>query len=268
MKTFNQIITTIIRISLIFLLFFIWVRYYVDSLVLTIIITSVLTLAFDFLLIYLNKKKNIKASLKKEEIAMAEGFCNNFIFNKKTTALNFYFQLLQKEFSPIKKTEFIIFEKNNKNFILFPYYKFNKLNGEDLVYVFNKVKSFDFDKVILCVNDVDANIKEIADKLPAKFIILNKYESYEKLMKKCNIFPSEIFNFNEKTNLKFENFLELSLNKKRASGYIFASIVLLISSFFVKVTIYYLVMSSVLLLLSIFSFINPFYNKKLPESIF
>lgn len=130
------------------------------------------------------------------------------------------------------------------------------------------MKNFDFAKIILCVNELDDNIKEIANKLPVKFIILNKYETYEKLMKKYNVFPSEIFNFNEKTNLKFKNFLEISLNKKRASGYIFASIVLLISSFFVKVTIYYLIMSSILLLLSIFSFINPFYNKKLPETIF
>lgn len=268
MKTFNQIIATIIRVSLIFLLFFIWVRYYINSLILSVIITVVLTLGFDFILIYLYKKKNVKASLKKKEIAMAEGFCNNFIFNNKTVALNFYYQLLQKEFSPIKKSEYITFQKNDKTFILFPYYKFSKLNVEYLVYIFNKVKNFDFAKIILCVNELDDNIKEIANKLPVKFIILNKYETYEKLMKKYNVFPSEIFNFNEKTNLKFKNFLEISLNKKRASGYIFASIVLLISSFFVKVTIYYLIMSSILLLLSIFSFINPFYNKKLPETIF
>lgn len=267
MRTFNQIVSTVIRVSLIFLLCFIWARYYIRSLLWAILLASALTLIFDWLLTYFSKQKNLKARLKKEELIKAEGYSNNFIFNNKSVALNFYFKLLSKEFSPIKKADYIIFEKENKKIILFPYYKFNKLLVEDIIYVYNKIKNLFCDKVILCINEISEQVKKIAMKLPIKFVILNKYETYEKFMKKYDIFPAETFNFDENQKLTFQNVLEISLNRRKARGYIFASVILLISGFFVRVTIYYLIMSSILLLLSIFSYINPFYNKKYSETI-
>ncbi|MDD2227176.1 MAG: hypothetical protein PHH71_01150 [Clostridia bacterium] len=307
MKTFNYIISTILRISLIFLLFFIWVRYYVKSLTLVLIITSILTLLFDGFLNLLIKKKNIKASLKKEEIERAEGFCNYFIFNEKSVALNFFYNLLKDKYPAIKKSNFIIFEKNNirvekenqsanKNgdttdankeitlnvnardamensinqnemLVLYPFYKYNKLNIEDLIFIYNKTKNLKCEKVIICTSDFDEQVKKAITKMPKKFIILNKYEAYEQLMKKFEIYPTTQIKFNDETRFTFKNFLEVSLNKRRAGGYIFASIILFLSSFFVRVNIYYLIMSSILLLVSIFSFINPIYNKKTQEKV-
>lgn len=266
MKTFNQVVSTIIRVSLIFLLYFIWTRYYINSLIWAIILSSALTLITDWLLINLSKRKDLKASLKKEELARAEGYCNNFIFNNKSEAVNFYFKLLNKEFSPVKKSDYIIFEKDNKRIVLFPYYKFNKVIVEDIIFVYNKIKNIKCDRVILCINDIAEPVKRIAMKLPIEFVILNKYEAYEKFMKKYEIYP-ELFNFDDNQKFTFKNLMEISLNKRKARGYIFASIILFISSFFVRVTVYYLIMSTILLLLSIFSYINPIYNKKYSDAI-
>lgn len=268
MKTFNQIISTIIRVSLIFLLYFTWTRYYIKSLLWAVILSSALTLLTDWLLTNFSRRKDLKKSLKKEELARAEGYCNNFIFNNKSEAVNFYFKLLSKEFSPVKRADYIVFEKENQKIVLFPYYKFNKLLVEDIIFVYNKIKSVKCDKVILCINDISEPVKKIAMKLPINFVILNKYEAYEKFMKKFEIFPKESFNFDENQKFTFKNILEISLNKNKARGYIFASVILFISSFFVKITVYYLIMSSVLLLLSIFSYINPVYNKKNTDAIF
>ena len=268
MRTFNQIISTIIRVSLIFLLFFIWTRYYIHSLLWAILLSSALTLIVDWLLTYLSKQKNLKARLKKEELVRAEGYCNNFIFNHKSEAINFYYKLLSKEFSPIKKPEYIIFEKDNKKMILFPYYKYNKLLVEDIIYIYNKIKTIKCDKVILCINDITEQVKKVAMKLPIKFVIFNKYEAFEKFMKKYDMYPTETFNFDENQKLTFKSLLEISLNRRKARGYIFASIILLISGLFVRVTVYYLIMSSILLLLAIFSYINPIYNNKYAETIF
>ena len=267
MKTFNQIISIIIRISLIFLLYFTWTRYYIKSLIWALILSSVLTLITDWLLTSFSKRKDLKKSLKKDELARAEGYCNNFIFNNKSEAVNFFYKLFNK-FSPVKRADYIFFEKENQKIVLFPFYKFNKLIMEDLIFVYNKIKDVECDKMILCINDITEPIKKIAMKLPIKFVILDKYETYEQLMKKFNIYPDKSFNFDDQQKFTFKNILAISLNRNKARGYIFASIILFISSFFVRITIYYLIMSSILLLLSIFSYINPIYNKTNSDTIF
>lgn len=267
MKTFNQIISIIIRVSLIFLLYFTWTRYYIKSLIWSLILSSVLTLITDWLLTNFSKRKDLKKSLKKEELARAEGYCNNFIFNNKSEAVNFYYKLFNK-FSPVKRADYIFFEKENQKIVLFPFYKFNKLVVADLVFIYNKIKNIESDKVILCINGVNEPIRKIAMKLPIEFIILDKYETYEQLMKKFDFYPEKSFNFDDNPKFTFKNILEISLNKKKARGYIFASIILFISSFFVKITVYYLIISSILLLLSIFSYINPIFNKTKSDTIF
>jgi len=268
MKTVNVIFSKILRILLVFLLFFIWVRYYEKSLLWAVIYTSVLTFIFDFLLTFFTKKKDLKASMKKSEIAKAEGYCNHFIFNGNSVALNFYFELLGQNFSASKRVNYILFENNNEKNVLFPYYIYNKLSIQDLVFVYEKVKKLTVNKIIICTNEVDPKTKELVSKLPIKFIILNKYETYENIMKKYDYFPNSILNIDDSPKLNFKNFLAYSLNKKRAKGYIFSSIILLISSLFVKVTIYYLIFSSILLLMAIFSYTNNLYNKKISTDIF
>ena len=268
MKTVNFIFSKILRILLIFLLFFIWIRYYEDSLLWSVIYTTVLTFIFDFLLTFFTKKKDLKASMKKGEISKAEGYCNNFIFNGNAVAVDFYFELLGQNFTATKKTNYIIFESNGEKNVLFPYYKYDKMTIQDLVFVYEKVKKLSVNKIIICTNDVDQKTKELVSKLPIKFIILNKYETYENIMKKYDFFPNSILNIDDSTKLTFKNFLAYSFNKKRAKGYIFSSIILLISSLFVKSTIYYLVFSSILLLMAIFSYTNTLYNKKISTDIF
>ncbi|MDD4816271.1 MAG: hypothetical protein PHQ62_03990 [Clostridia bacterium] len=268
MKTVNFLFSKILRILLVFLLFFIWVRYYEKSLVWAVVYTSVLTLAFDFLLTFITKKKDLKASMKKGEIAKAEGYCNFFVFNGNAVAVNFFYELLSKNFSSTKKANYILFENGEEKNVLFPYYIYNKMSIQDLVFVYEKVKKLTINKIIICTNEVDPKTKELVAKLPIKFVILNKYETYESIMKKYDYFPDSLLNIDDNPKLNFKTFLAYSLNKKRAKGYIFSSIILLISSLFVRVTIYYLVFSSILLLMAIFSYTNTLYNKKISTDIF
>lgn len=267
MKTFNAVLSTILRVGLIFLLYFIWLRYFLHSLLWAVAIAITLTLTTDFLMQHIIKKKSVKKNLKKEELARAEGYANHFVFSDKKESLAFYFDLLSKNFQPVKRSDFIAFAKGEESCILYPFYKFNTLSVEDVILIFNKVKNTKADEILLCVNLVDENVKKIISKLPIKFVVLDKYETYEKLMKKFDTFPNSLFNFETNPKMTFKGFLAYSLNRKKAGGYIFASFILLISSLFVKVTVYYLIMSSILLVLSIFSYTNTIFNKKLPENV-
>ena len=149
--------------------------------------------------------------------------------------------------------------------LLYPYYKFEEFNTEDLILTYNSAKKLNANKLVICVNKINTNVLKIKDKLDIKIIILDKYQTYEKLFKEYNYFPQEFIIKTPKNS--FKSLVEYSLNKKRTKGYFIASIILLFSSFIVKYNIYYLIFSSILLILSLFSFINPKFNKKIEDNI-
>lgn len=267
MKTFNLIVSRIFRIFLIFMLFFIWVRFYEKNLTFALAYTAILTFAFDCLLNFIIKKRDTRANLKNSELKNAENYCNYFIFNNKQESVLFYSKLLSEQFPIIKKTDYIVFENDSEVCVLYPLYSYDKLKISDIITINNISKKTNCKKIIICASDYENGVREFATRLPIKIILLNKYESYEKLMKKFNYFPKETLNFATTKNQTFKNILAYSFNRKRAKGYIFASLVLILSSFFVKISIYYLIISSVLLLFAIFSYTNNIYNQKLPDNV-
>ena len=100
-----------------------------------------------------------------------------------------------------------------------------------------------------------------------KIILLNSKDCFLKLIKKYNYFPKNLKNLNLQEKLKFKEFLKLSLSRKNAKGYFINSLILLFSSFIVRLNIYYVIMSSILLLLALISFFLPQKNYKLEDDI-
>ena len=267
MKTFNSFITHLGRIVLIFLLVFIWVRYYEPNLSLCLVYTSILTFASDCLLSMFLQKRDIKTTLKKQEITDAENFANLFVLNGNAFANNFWHKTISQKHTATKKTYYTSFEKNSEKVAIYSHYTLEKLRPSDVLSIYNKLKKEKIDKIIICTNEVEPQSKTFISHLPCKMVILDKYEAYEKLMKKYNSFPEVETKINLNETSKWKSFLAFSLNRGRVKGYVFSSIILIISSFFVRASVYYLVISTILLCLAIFSFTNTYYNKKIPEEI-
>ena len=267
MKTFNSFITHLARIVLVFLLFFIWVRFYERDLSLCLVYTGILTFAADCLLTMFLQKRDVKTSLKKQEITAAENYANQFVLSGNASANTFWNKTLSKEHSTTKKTYYFTFNKDSKKVAVYSNYSLEKLKPSDVLEIYNKLKKENVDKIIICTNEIEPQAKTFVAHLPCKIVLLDKYEAYEKLMKKFNSFPQIETKINLNETSKWRTFLAYSLNRQRAKGYVLSSIVLVISSFFVRASVYYLVISTILLCLAIFSFTNTYYNKKMPEEI-
>ena len=265
MKTFNKIISSIFRLTLIFLFTFIWFRYFISDLSYSLIVSILSTLIIDLFITLIRRKKSSIASLKNSEIKKAENYCNKFVFSEPSYAVNFFFKLAKTRHEAKKTKHCVIIEHENSCTLLYPFFTFEEFGTTQLIIAYNEAKKNNSSKLVLCVNEAGKNVKNVADKLDIKIIILNKFDTYNKLFKEYNYYPEELQITTQPTT--FKSLLAYSLNKKRTKGYLFASIILVLSSFIVKYNIYYLVMSSVLLILALLSFINPKYNKVEVENL-
>lgn len=263
MRTFFKALSKLFRLFLIFIIALIWCRYFIEDLTISLVVTAFITLLVDALISLIFYNKNKKLNLKNSELEKADNYCNKFIFSNKAYTVNFFYNLASKRHKAKKYANYIYLHDNKV--LLYPYYKFEEFNTEDLILTYNSAKKLNANKLVICVNKINANVLKIKDKLDIKIIILDKYQTYEKLLKEYNYFPQEFIIKTSKNS--FKSLVEYSLNKKRTKGYFIASIILLFSSFIVKYNIYYLIFSSILLILSLFSFINPKFNKKIEDNI-
>ena len=264
MKTFNKILSTGFRLLTIYLICFVWFRYYFD-LVLALFLSGALTLLIDFFITLTYKRKNIKASLKDEEQKKAENYANSFIFADDKKSVDFFYNLALKKHNAKKSSKFVTIEYETSRVVLYPFYTIRSFLPEDLVHIYNQANKVKATKLVVCVNEIDPQAEKLAKLLDLKILLLDKYDTYKKLMVSYGCFPEEMALKEIKPSVS--SLVEYSLNRKRTKGYFFSSLILLFSSFIVRYNIYYVIFSSLLLILSLFSFFNPKFNKKIPENI-
>ncbi len=258
--TFFKTFDAFFRILIIFLACFVWCRYFINNIWLSLVVTIICTILIDLSINIIRNKKQKKKSVLKEEDEKIQQYINTFIFSEDSYSINFFYELAKLKHQAQKKSKFIEIFHTNKKIILFPYFIYRDFNTDDLVLIYNQIKKETSTRLVICTNKVDSNTIKLAQKLPLEIYVLDGNQIYEKLLTKYNYFPP-LTKLKSEAKLEFKDLISYALNKKRTKGYFIASVVLLLSSFFVPYKIYYVIMSTILLVLSLISFSNPKYNK-------
>lgn len=271
MRFIQNLFSLFFRLVLIYFIIFIWVRYYSKDMSFAIWLTALLTFFVEVVIRIITNKKTYKIKLKQVELKQVEIITNTFIFNDDKFAINFFYNLAKQKHNATKKKDYILIEDNNtEKVVLYPYYTYRNFSTDDLIIILNKIKSLNISKLIICTSKADKDAVKFSCLLSFKILILEKEETYIKLLKEYNYFPDEkdLIEIKETTKNSFKTILVHSISPGRTKGYFISSLILLFSVLIVPYNIYYLVFSSLLLLLSLISFLSPiFFRKKMPVQV-
>ena len=190
-----------------------------------------------------------------------DGYIKTFIFNDDLYSVNFFYKLASKRHNASKTRRFVTITHPDSKIILFPFFLYRAFDADDLIFIYNNMKSQNFNKLIICTNKITPDAVKLCKKINNNIILLDGEQTYLKLLLEYNYFPEITQNFDEVEKLSYKDLLAYIFNKKRTKGYFFSSLILLVSSFIVSYNIFYVVMSSLLLILALISFINPKFNK-------
>ena len=267
MRIIFKIFDNVLRITIIFLLCFVWCRYFIPNFYFSIFVTAVLTFIFDFLLRFFENKKQGKKNLKFQDEKKIEEYINTFILSNKSITITFFYNLAKLKHNVTKKSNFIVVQNNSSRIALYPKFTFNEFNCDDLIQCYNSVKSSNVKKLVICTNKINNDVYKIAKNLPLTILLLDGENVYLKLLKPYNFFPPQTKN-TIVTKYTFKDILNTALNKKRSKGYFLSALFILLSSIFVPYKIYYIIMASILLSLSLISLVNHKYNTIKNNEIF
>lgn len=256
-----------LKFVLVFFISFIWLRFFIKTLWISALISVVISVLLNVALHIILKKNKSSQALKINEKEKAEDMFFSLSLNENY--LSFFKNLAESRHKNvfIKNKYISIVHENQTKSILYPFIGLQTLSPNDLLKIINETKKEKEEKLVLICYDYDKSLIGFLKNFNYEIIILNRFETYAKLFKEYDFYPEITIKYKKEAKTTFKELIAYSFNRTRTKGYIFASIILALTSLFVKLNIYYCIISSLLLIFALISYFNPKYNQKKIENI-
>lgn len=269
MKKISLIIQELLKFFLIFLIMFVWIRYMIRKLWLSVLISAICTTAIYAVLLLLSRKRKIKFGMKIKEKESAENIFLSLCFDNNP--MDFFYKMASKRHKDItkhKKYLSIEYKLENVKTLLWFDESFQGLTVPRLCEIYNKVKKEKATKIVICCYEIsDKNLTSFLRTFEEKFVILDRYQTYEKLYKLYDCYPQITKTYPKEKSVAFRDMLSYSFNKKRTKNYLFSALILILSGLFVRTSIYYCLIASLLIVFALISQFNTSFNTKKDDDI-
>lgn len=245
MKNYIPIIsdTLFCALSIFILLRFILSTFLSSTL--SIIFSLTISLLSSLVFFKLFKKKSGKNIIKKEEEKRIKEMTIRLSFMKKSSLLTF-FQRVFRKFNlnaEIKNGKLYIKEKG---VLIFLHFDFDMVKKGEIIKYFNSLESDDIG--IIFSSSFSSEIISFISNFNGKLKLYDEKEIFS-ILKKAGIYPENDVCFFKEKEKKWD--FSLLLNKKRAKNYFFFGVIFMLYSFIVPIKIYYIIVGSVFLILSL-----------------
>ena len=252
----SKIIDFVFGTAVLFLISFVWTRYFLHDTWLTILISSIITFVVATIYHFISKTKKQKIELTNKEIKNAKQIATGFLLSTKQEILKTFYEKFNVKYNTKIKSDFLLV--NDK--VLKPIYSTQTITDREILEAYLKVKDISAKKIIITCQNADTTAynfcKLVTDK---EILILTEFEAYTNIFKPLNFDVPEIKATPHKKNAQY--YLSLALNKSRTKNYLIVSAFMLFASFILRYNIYYLTFASITGLLALYSHFNTRYNK-------
>lgn len=267
-KIIRFILQQDLNFCLLFMFSFVWIRYFATQIKLAMIYSTLLSAVILIAINLLKSKKNKKNGLLEKDREEAE---NMFLtLALKHDSVQKIYELVKKRHpNATKNKNFIEIEyglEKEKSVVAFS----SDMNGLTIQDFCNMYRQFEnahpTQIIVICRCAENQNVLKFLSNFSEKISIIDQYQLY-KLFKEENLLPKIEKNYKKTKNPTYKDFIAYSFNKKRTKGYILSAFALIFCSLFVKATLYYCIISSLLIMFAVISQLNPFFNTKKNENV-
>lgn len=241
MNRFDIIAINTIGIALVLL----WVSYFINNFIEALFVSFLVFVVIKTLTLHFLNRFRIKKNISVWELSQTlsimgiEKVCELLLSTVPTV------------FNPTIDNNCILFERHNKKVLVYPNFKFAAVSGDELVKIWRFAKEKEVDTILSLARLHQRSVILLAQSLDLEF----KFPSAKKLHKfliNHNAMPIKNFNHKKtKTKINIRESLSNIFIKKRAKLFLFSGLSLALFSIFTPLTIYYLVMATISLGMSV-----------------
>lgn len=260
----SLVLDLIFGTSFVFLICFIWARYFLHNLSLAILFSGIITFCVVGIFYFVKSKKSEKQKVSKTDLAKAHDISTYFLLCTKQETLKEFEKILSKNHDVKIKSDMLIFDK----VAIRPLYLSTEITDKDVLDSFSKIKNISIQKVIICCLSASAKAREIANIIKDKTItIFTEYDAYKNIFKPANFSVEMPKPPKLKARQRFLKYGQIAFNKSRTKSYFLVAVIMLFSSFIMRYNIYYLVFATITTILALYSHFNTKFNTKNTEQV-
>lgn len=249
MKMFLNVLKWLIKFALVFMIFFIWLRYAFDSDLQAALISLPCGIIVIALINLLTRNKKETISLKIKEEQEARSMFDNLIQNKN---YDFFFQLAKTRHKNVKKNRICtIIENEEGKIMIYPYLKMKALDKDCALSIYISANKQKIAKVVICAQAIEKDVENFCKNLSIDIVLLDQYDCYQYLFKEYDFFPQQAHT--PSSSSKHKQIFGYAFNRSRTKGYAISAMLLLAISFFIRQNLYYCIVATILLLFALLS---------------
>ena len=249
---FSKISNIIFLTTTTFIISFIWINFYIKNTKYSLISSTIIALCFFTLYLVIKyyknkiylKAENTSKQLESLKVYLLYGSYTNIIetISKAFNLTNLSITDNNKHYidNDNNKDIFLFFDKEIIDEEEFISSQKNKVNNNIEIYCIDNIPSFN------TIENVNINIITIK-------------QIHQKLLEK-NIIPDQNIKLKKTTKFKLKEALSIILNKAKSKTYFIWGLILIFLSLFTIYYVYYNIIGSLLLLLSVYSRFNKRFN--------
>lgn len=266
MKKFLLMLQFFLKMGLVFVLVFIWCKFFLNDLYLSILISITVSFITTMIITLITKKSLKETSLKIKEKEEAEDMFLSLSSQTNSFQIDFFYNLIKTRHQVVyKKSRYVLLSQTHSNYsktILYPFLKFQKFQVDDLLTLIKLSKKDNPNKIVIVCNEYEKSLSTFIKNQNIEIVLLDKYEVYKNLYQEYEFYPKIITKSKKEIKKTMRDFLSFAFNKSRTKSYIISSLLLFLSSFWIGMNLYYNIVSSILLIFALISYLNPKYNTK------
>jgi len=254
MQTRLSIISNLIfKYFALFSIAFMWLNFYSTNNIFVTFISIIIALIIGNLLGLISKYKKKKINLSLIENNKIQEISFQLLINSHKENLKFFHILLKS-----KNICEINFKKNqieSEEFIFVPIYNSEEITESDILNIYKN--NINVKKIIISCISFSTSTESLCNKLQnAKIYLLDIKQTFV-LMKKYDLYPEITNKINIKKHLNFASLKKMFFAKQNSKRYFFSGIIILLTSFFIRYNIYYLISATLLFIFSLICKIKP-----------
>ena len=248
-KFFDKIIT----LAGVYLLVLIWASYFLPrerrlfvSFIIAVAITGLL-----FLLV--RRKKKTDESLTKKQLNHLDEVMNQLAFSDIAFNIKFFAEAFGKTYEIMTYKDYLTVTHREKTTIVFPFMRLIKLTMADLSDMYASITTVHPNSplLILTIEGAVKSAEDIAVALAERQVtILTKTDIY-KMLGELDSYPSIIIEIKKTDRKKIGKIFAEALSPKLSKRYLMIAGFMLLTSFFVPMSIYYIIFASFVAVLAI-----------------
>lgn len=230
---FKRIISVIDAAAIniiIFILSFVWIRYYTKNLTMAILLAFAVSVAIYAVYKLTFGAKKEKKRLTKVQEEKIESCITSLAFLDKESKIGF-----------VKK---LIGDGNQEIYAHFSFEELTKQNIADAVAALEDGK-----ELIIIAKSFSKSVQKMIDNIHFANIKCIDGVEFLSLMEEKHLFPADLNLQPDKVHIS--DIIKYAFGRKRAKGYLFTGILLLATSFLIPFKLYYIISGSILLVIAL-----------------